>query len=65
MKTVLIVLCTVIFFTACMKKEKTGQINEIKKKESSKIVAYVYGGQDNWGENNEKANILRRYRRRG
>lgn len=54
-KQFLVLLLSIIFFTACSEKGKTSQINKSDKKSRAKIVAYVHGWKDNWGENNEKA----------
>lgn len=44
---------SIIFFIACTEKVKKSET-----KDENKIVAYVHGWQDNWGENNEKANQI-------
>jgi chitinase len=50
------ILFLVIMASACSKQEN--QTTKVDENFQSKIVAYVHGWQDNWGENNEKANQI-------
>jgi len=49
-----------LFFLLCLltylDKEIANGSEDVKKAKNFKIVAYVHGWEDNWGDNNEKAN---------
>lgn len=55
-KQILGLLCLAIIASACSKKESRKDMDNEKAK--GKIVAYVHGWQDNWGENYERANQI-------
>jgi len=49
-------LFLIFLFATCA--ENKNQINNTEVEDGAKIIAYVHGWQDNWGENNEKANQI-------
>lgn len=49
-------ICSTLLFIACsIDKNKSSARPDLNNK---KIIAYVHGWQDNWGKNNEKANLI-------
>ena len=56
-KQFLMILLSLFFITSCDPKKKAEQIvNNDKSSNGKRVIAYVNSWQDNWGENNEKAN---------
>jgi len=56
LKYYFILFCSTMLLIACSTdKNKSKTRSELNNK---KIIAYVHGWQDNWGENNEKANLI-------
>ena len=52
----IVLIFTVIGLLACTKKETT--VKKTKVFEGKKVIAYVTSANDNWGQNNEKANQI-------